>query len=328
MAVSAADGTTKVTDSDIRKIVETANAEDENQVDGAEGDEADDDDTDENDDDDAEGESGDESTEDADDEEESTDEDEESEDEDDESDESDKTDKSKKPNSSDKKSKSTFRYSQYAGDGSIESYTANLEKAYENSSAEAIRLNQSEKQATRRVDAILRAAANDSELAEKLNGVLQNDVSSDGATTTAVNAAEDPFLVNARSQWKANSEKEATDFIKANPEVVSDPKIKAEVLEWMEEFSRIEFEKNGRLMTAGEAMRKAYKHLDLEDKSEKSPKKSSKSELASAAKSIAAPTRPHGGSKKLKTSKTFTESQVGFAQLMGKDASYLAKYAK
>lgn len=215
---------------------------------------------------------------------------------------------------------SGYRYTQFVGDGKPETYISNLEKAYENSSAEGINLNQKLKQATNRVDAIVAAAKADPELAEKLTAVLSG-TPSDAAPKGEAAPTTDPFLVDAKTKWEQQSTKEAEEFIAANPEVVSNPTIKADVQHWMEVFSREEYKTNGRLMTAGEAMKLAYNRLGLEDKRE------ARKSLSDAKKAVA-PTRPQGSRKPVSTASDFTDTQVDLAKKMGVSKEKLDKYAK
>lgn len=216
--------------------------------------------------------------------------------------------------------KSEYRFTQFAGDGKPESYISNLEKAYENSSAEGIRLNQSLQQATRRVDAIMEAVRGDEDLANKLHAALTG-TNSAAAPKGDPAVATDPFLVDAKTQWEKKSTEEADAFIKANPEVVSDPTINAEVKKWMEVFSAEEYKSKGTLMTAGEAMGKAYKYLGYEDKREQ--RKS-----LSDAKGAVATTRPQASRKAPKTASDFTDSQVNLAANLGVSKDKLDKFAK
>lgn len=231
-----------------------------------------------------------------------------------ESDESTEDDKSK----SDKKSE--YRFTQFAGDGKPESYISNLEKAYENSSAEGINLNQKLGEVTRRFEAIKQAVNADPDLAAKLKDALTGETSTATGKTDAT-ATDDPFLVDAKTKWEETSTKEAEAFIAANPEVVSDPKLNAEVKKWMEVFSREEYNNNGKLMTAGEAMAKAYTYLGLEDKRE------TKKSLSGAKKAVAT-TRPQGSRKPAKTGSDFTDSQLNFAANMGVSKEKLDKFGK
>lgn len=215
------------------------------------------------------------------------------------------------------------RFTQFAGDGNDETYISNLEKGYENSSKEAIRLNQELSQATGRVEAIMRAAATDPDLAAKLNAAVNgSSAGGSGDDANSANAAENPFVKNLQSEWQEKSEKEIADFIEANPEVATDPQISKDVKHWMNVFSNDAYNRTGRLMTGGEAMTLAYKHLGLENKL-------GKQNLADGAKKIATPTRSRGKAKKSTGSKpTFTADQIAMAQAMGKDEAWLVKNAK
>lgn len=299
---------------DIRKVVETANTEDEN----LEDDEGDDDAGDDNADDDN---SGDDAGSDADDSSDSDDSDTDEGDDEDEDEDAD-ADKGKPGEKKDPKSR---RFSQFAGDGSDEAYLSNLEKGYQNSSAEAIRLKGDLDTANSRVDAIMRAAQSDPDLAAKLNKAINDSGSGAGGSGSDGNpagGADNPFVRNLQSEWQEKSEKEIETFIEANPEVATDPQIAADVKHWMNVFSTDAYERTGKLMTGGEAMALAYKHLGLENKL-------GKQNLADGAKKTATPTRSRGKAKKSNSSKpSFTSDQLAFAQAMGKDESWLAKNAK
>lgn len=300
---------------DIRKAVETANAEDESlKKDKVNDEDANDDNDDDNQGDDAG--SDDNAGDDSDDSDsDGKDADDEDEDEDD-----DAGDDKDKPG--EKKDPETRRFNQFAGDGSTEAYLSNLEKGYENSSKEAIRLNTELGQATGRIDTIMRAVAADPELASKLGAVLKGD-SDAGGTGTDENSdadmAQNPFVTDLKAQWTEKSVEEIQTFIEANPEVETDPTVKADVQKWMKIFSDQHYKDTGRLMTGGKAMAAAYKHLGLENKLEKQ-------DLANGAKKLATPARSQGKAKKSNGSKpTFTSEQLEMARNMGKDEDWLAK---
>jgi hypothetical protein len=230
-------------------------------------------------------------------------------------------------NPDEKKSQKTDRkYKQYAGDGSDKSYISNLEKALQSSSSEAVSIKTELNQANGRVDAIMRAAASNPELAKMLNAAINGSGTGDGggkgSGSEAASAADNPFVSDLKAQWTQKSEQEIETFIEANPEVVSDPKVKEDVQHWMKVFSEQHFQRTGRLLSGGEAMSQAYKHLGLENKLEKQ-------NLAAGAKKSAAPTRPRGKSKKASGQKAnFSPDQLAMAKAMGKDESWLSKNAK
>lgn len=246
-------------------------------------------------------------------------------DEDTDEDSDDEEDESKKQSEDDDskpKDKSEYRFSQFAGDGKPETYIKNLEEGYKNSSAEAIRLNTELKQANSRFENMVKIIKSDPELDKRMEAAYSgNKDGGNGGTAPQSNASSDPFLVNAATEWREQSEKSAQEFIDANPEVVSDPKINAEVKEWMETISAKHYDSTGKLMTAGEAMSRAYRVLGYEDKREQ--RKS-----MSDAKKAAAPTRPQGSRKPAKTASDFTESQLDLAAQMGLSKEKLEKFAK
>jgi hypothetical protein len=291
----------------IRQLVETANAEDE-KLKQAAGDDTDDDDDSDN--DDSSDDAGAKKTDKADDSDNADD----SDDDDDDSDDADNPD--------DKKSQTERKFTQYKGDGTDQSYISNLEKAHQSSTTEAINLRTELNQATGRVEAIMRAAAADPELATKLNAAVNGAGTGDDGGSDKTSATDNPFVADLQAQWKEKSEKEIDQFIEANPEVASDPKVKADVQYWMGVFSNNHYERTGRLLSGGEAMSQAYNHLGLENKL-------SKQNLAAGAKKTATPTRARGKSKQTTSQKTtFTDDQIAMAKSMGKDQAWLEKNAK
>lgn len=206
-------------------------------------------------------------------------------------------------------------------------YISNLEKAYENSSAEAIRLNKELGQTSRRVDAIIAAAQKDPDLAKRLNKVLDTSgvVDSSGEESSndeGVSPLSDPFLIDAKTTWENKSRDEVQAILDANPELVTDPVKNANVKHWMEVFSAEEMKRNKRLMGGGEAMEAAMRHLGIEDKR-------TKQTTAAKAKELAAPTRAKGA-KKAKSSgkKPLSDSAYNFAAKMNVSKESVEKYAQ
>lgn len=286
--------------SKIQSVVENANAEDEKDLS-----------TDENQDDEEL------------DEDESNDQDDSSDEDDSEEDDSDddddeEEDKSKKKDSVERKFKNL------ASDDDKE-YISNIEKAYENSTAEALRLNTELGNATRRINALMQAVGSDPALAESLNKAMSGQPSSgDGGDTNndSPSPTDNPFLTDAQTQWRQKSAKEVQEILDANPELLSDPEMNTQVRHWMEVFSAEEYKNNKRLMTGGEAMEAAMRYLGVQDKRKKQ-------DVASAAKNLAAPTRPQS-SKKPKTSsgKGVSDAAYKFGELMGVSKESIEKYAQ
>ena len=222
--------------------------------------------------------------------------------------------------------KSGRKYSQFKGDGSDKAYIGNLEEGYKNSSAEAIRLKGELDQSTGKLDSLLRVVANNPELSAALNKALGEDKGS-GSNNKSSDDDENfdlsnPFVKNLQTEWQEKSEKEIQDFIDANPEVETDPQIKADVQHYMRLFSTDYHEKTGKLMSGGEAMAKAYKYLGLEDKR-------GKQELAAGAKKNLTPPRSRGNKAKKSggQSPQFTADQIAMAKAMGRDEAWLQKNA-
>jgi hypothetical protein len=287
----------------IQSVVETANAEDEEDT-GADDDNQSDDESDE---------------EDSSNKDDASDEDDSEEDSSDDDDD-DEEDKSKKPESAERKFKNL------AADDDA-GYISNLEKAYENSSAEAIRLSNEVGQTNRRIDSLLAAVQKDPELAERLNKAMGNvDISASSGNDTgngngeAQSASNDPFLIDARTKWEKESKEQVQEILDANPELISDPEKNANVKHWMEVFSAEEMRKNKRLLSGGEAMEAAMKHLGIEDKR-------TKPTVNSKVKDLAAPTRPKGSKKKSSKSAPLSDAAYSFADKMGVSKESIEKFA-
>ena len=172
----------------------------------------------------------------------------------------------------------------------------------------------------------MRAVAGNPELSKALNDAINKGGSGtgDGGDDSGDSSAANPFVTDMESRWREQSTKEIDEFIEANPEVATDPKIAKDVQHWMGVFSQQHQARTGRLLSGGEAMAQAYRHLGLENKLDKQ-------NLAAGAKKNAAPTRPRGkgGNKKSSGQKPkFTDAQLAMAKSMGKDESWLAKNAK
>lgn len=224
----------------------------------------------------------------------------------------------------DEKEESERRFKQFEGE-TEEDYLKNLEKGYENSSKEGVKLKNKLDVTQRQLNHILKAAEKDPKLAKQLQDVLDSDELPKSTTPKADKKPgkdDDPFLVHARTEWEEKSKKEADEFVKANPEVVDDPQINADVKRWMKVFSRETYEQEGRIMSAGEAMSKAYQFLGLENKLKKDRN------LANAAKKNAAPTRPKSKKTKKRSGKQFSDDQLYFAKKAGVSKESLEKYGK
>lgn len=284
-----ANGATPTGEEAIRLAVENSKGSDESSDDDSDDDT---DDGDDSNDDDSSGDAGDDADDDGDD-----------------SDDDSKDDK-KAPSKSDRK------FTQFAGDGSDKAYLSNLEKGYLNSSAEALKLKDEIDTAKAQLDNILRVAAANPEVAKAI-------AAADSSVKVPVSGASDPaesnpFIRSAQAEWQERSEKEIQEFIDANPEIATDPKISEDVRRYMKLFSNEQFERTGKLMTGGEAMENAFKFLGLEDKREKQ-------NLAAGAKGIMSQPRARGNKagKSGKQKSEFTLDQIAMAARMGKDEAWL-----
>lgn len=227
---------------------------------------------------------------------------------------------------------SEFRFSQFKGkEGTAEEYIKNLEDGYLNSSQEAIKIKDERDGFERQVNAIKAAAGKDPEFGEKLLSLLKDNGSNDDDSgfgdDKATQTSKNPFLVNAETEWNQSNEKSIKEFVDANPEVLTDPKINADVKRWTKVYTREVYESEGRLITTGEAMKMAYRQLGLDDKA-----KSTQS-LVDGMKKNAAPTRPQGAKKKPTSkkggeTKQFSDLTLTMAEKMGMSKDRLVKGTK
>lgn len=230
-----------------------------------------------------------------------------------------------------------FRLSQFKGkEGTAEEYIKNLEDGYLNSSQEALKIKDERDGFERQVNAIKAAAGKDPEFGEKLLSLLKDnggaggdDSQGDGGfgDDKATQTSNNPFLVHAETEWNQKNEKSIKDFVDANPEVLTDPKINAEVKRWARVYTREVYESEKRLITTGEAMEMAYKQMGLADK------RQSEQNLVDGMKKNAAPTRPQGAKKKPTSkkggdTKQFSDLTLTMAEKMGMSKERLVKGTK
>lgn len=231
------------------------------------------------------------------------------------------------------KQESDFRFSQFKGEkGTADEYIKNLENGYLNSSQEAIKIRDERDGFQRQVDAIKQAAGKDPEFGEKLLSLLNagggdNSSSGDGLDDPVTQSSNNPFLVHAQTEWNEKNELSVKDFTDANPEVLTDPKINADVKRWARVFTKQVFDDEQRLITTGEAMERAFRYLGLEDK------RQAKQSLVDGMKKNAAPTRPQAAKKKSSgksgnDTKQFSDQTLSFADKMGISKERLVKSAK
>lgn len=220
--------------------------------------------------------------------------------------------------------KSNFRFTQFKGDGKKDTYIKNIEEAYLNSSAEALRLKEESEKSDvykSQVDAIKAAAKLDLEFGEKLIKLLGEVDNSAGSGNT--NDNDDPFAVDARTRWENENIKEAKEFTDANPELITDPVLNAKVKKLMTTFSEHIFKEEKRLVKAGEAMEMAYRTLGLEDKRNKTQN------MVDGMKKSAAPTRSQASKKKSSSNnsgaKKFSNLTLDIAAKMGYSKERLEK---
>lgn len=232
-----------------------------------------------------------------------------------ESEEESEEDESEEEKSEDEKKPAVERKFKNLADEEDAKYISNLEKAYENSSAEAIRLNtelSESKKASAQWDKVMTAVNANPELAKQLNAVLEGkeiDVPD-----------KDPFLVSAKTEWETKSRQELEEIVAKHPEVISDPALNDRVKHWMTVFSKEAFETDKRMLTGGEAMTMALRHLgiDVDD---------TRPSMTSKAKEAAAPTRPKASRKSKPSARTVSNEAYKFGELMGVSKEQVEKFA-
>lgn len=232
---------------------------------------------------------------------------------------------------------SEFRLTQFKGEkGTTEEYTKNLEDGYLNSTQEALKLKDQKENYERQVNAVMAAAKKDPEFGEKLLSLLNDNGGTNGGSASGANSdfgdkatqtSNNPFLVHAETEWNQNNDKSVKDFVEAHPEVLTDPKINADVKRWAQVYTKEVFEADKRLITTGEAMEMAYRQLGLSSKQENTQS------LVDGMKKNAAPSRPQTAKKKSSgksggDTKQFSDATLTFAQKMGISKERLVKGSK
>lgn len=224
--------------------------------------------------------------------------------------------------------KSDVKLPQFKGDGKRGSYTKNIEGAYIEQATQLNDANDRAETFERQVTAIREAANKDPEFGKQLlklldvdgNGGSGGDADRGAGGGQSADVAEDPFLTNAKTEWKAKNELNTKEFVDNNPEVMTDPKLNKEVKELMRHFSQMELQKSGRLMMGGEAMEKAYAYLGRDVKTK------ANQDLVDGLKGDAAPVRPNRPKKSAKGNpKQFSDLTLKMAGNMGISKERLLK---
>lgn len=190
------------------------------------------------------------------------------------------------------------RFTQFKGD-SYEEYVPELEKAYGNALGKLTRLTQEDKGKQAKIDAVMAAAAKDPEFAARLNDLMGDD---------AQEVTVEPAILKARQDMEATMEKEYNDFLDAHPELGSDPQLAEEVITLVKEFGATA-RKGGKIMGMGDALKKAWAYLDLDDNpSEK---------IVAKAKEVASKPKTGNNTKKPAKKTDFTDEQLKVAKKWG-----------
>lgn len=201
----------------------------------------------------------------------------------------------------------TKRFTQFKGD-TYEEYVPELEKAYGNAVGEINRLKNSSDENQAKIDRVMAAAGKDAKFAEKLNELLGED---------AEEVTVDPAILKARQDLEESMEKDYNDFIDLHPELESDQQLAEKVLTQVKEFGAIARKQN-KVLSMGEALRKAWTFLGLED--------DSKEKIAAKAKEVAAKPKAGNSVKKKPVKKGYTEEQIKVAEKWGVKLKQLRKH--
>ena len=209
------------------------------------------------------------------------------------------------------------RYTQLKGD-TPEEYAKSLEEAYNNSSAEAVKLNRELGELKSKVGNILIAAEKNPELAKQL-GLSEGETSTtkpDAAKSTAESYAEQ--IMNERM------ETEYKEFTTEHPEVDTDETIRTELLAEVGVQADAYKARTGKIISMKDALSRAWKVLGYDD--------NTKEDLAVKVKEQAGQGRTQGTSSKGKSSggkKTeVSQAALDMAKKMGLSEKDVNKYYK
>lgn len=197
--------------------------------------------------------------------------------------------------------KSEFKkaFTQIKGD-TPEEYVPNLEEAYRQSSAEAVKLAKQNKESQNRLDLIMSAVAKDPALAKAIN-----DATADGVAPPTV----DPALLKARQDMNEQMDKDYKKFTELHPEIESDPKVQEAMLEEMAEFGEAA-RKKGKVLSMEVALNKAWISLGFD-------KDDSKETVLNKAKDNASKPKTNNANKKTGKAPVLTPDQIKVGNKFG-----------
>lgn len=201
------------------------------------------------------------------------------------------------------------RFTQLKGDNT-EEYLGSLEEAYANSTTEANRIMAEARDLKSKVEAIGQIAANDPELAEKLEAVFGGD--------NAPKPPLDPTTAYMQQEMEKKMKSEYDSFVSAHPDLESDAELAKEVNDNLAVVRDAIWQREGRLVGMEEGLKKAWNMLDRDDSEEKT---------RMAAKEIAGQGRTTGGGKKAtKSSSPLTEAQIKLGKKLGLSEEQMLKH--
>lgn len=209
------------------------------------------------------------------------------------------------------------RYTQLKGD-TPEEYAKSLEEAYNQSSAEGVRINKELNDLKQKVGNILIAAEKNPEIAKQL-GLSEGDTS-----TAKPDAAKSPAETYAEQMMNERMETEYKDFTTLHPEVDTDETIRTELLSEVGVQSAAYNAKTGKIISMKDALSRAWKVLGYDD--------NTKEDLAVKAKETAGQGRTQGASAKKSSSggkkPEVSEKAMEMAKKMGLSEKDVNKYYK
>lgn len=227
----------------------------------------------------------------------------------DETEDNDDTDEDDTEDDSDKKDdtedgKFEKRYTQLKGD-TPEEYAKSLEEAYNNSSAEGVRLGKEMKDLKSKVAGIIAAAEKDPALAKQL-GLT----SEDGQPQSDPTAPKSPAETYAEQLMNERMEQEYKDFTKLHPEIDTDATMSENLLAEVGAQSAAYNQRTGKIISMAEALSRSWKVLGYDD--------NSKENLAVKAKETASQGTARGTSTKKSGTKTeVSDKALEYAKKMG-----------
>lgn len=214
-------------------------------------------------------------------------------------------------------------FSQFDVDGTDEGYVKRLERAYQKSSEEAIRLNH-ENQNLKNGQPVQQPQAGQNDQGQQQQQGQQGQQGQQDPNAAPPQQGEDPVIVHMRTQMNQQADQDLAEFRKEHPEIDTDPEVRDNVNKYIKFYSQYTFNNEGRLPGMRESLDAAYKHFDYDDNKDEKVANQTK-QNASNANSGSKP-KKSAGSKKDSTEPT--EDEKYYAQKMGLSVDRIRKRKK